>query len=761
MNLNWLKSFINVSNGQTEQYILVDVADKGKIQDIKSAIAQSETGLALDCLSALNIKSIENETILLNSRFQSLQNDQIAGILTSDEYRLQENRIHQDLLTLTGRLEKSLEPEKIIREIKVNLRKRYQKRYKDKLADRLPINIQCAYSIEGTGHEYAEVAFDKIVLTQNQVRENIEHIFDRHRGRLLIIGEPGAGKTTLLLQLAEALLQRPENRVPVILNLSTWRGQHKNLTHWLLHNVPAAAAVSRSMAKRLVLEDRLLPLFDGLDEVLAEHRNSCLKAISEYGDDANHQYVICSRTHEYGQTNGAPVFGQVKLLPLSQEQIIQHLENSTQPEARFLLNAVKTQPLLAKVIEAPFYFNTTQLLLASMKSLDDLDIRAENEVDMKEALVEKFIQEKLNTPIRWAFPAENSGKWLGFLAKNMEEKGLTNFELADLNLDWLGRKKWRYFLLGAIWIYLGILTYNSPLIDAGSGFISGAYNIQGSEMKNFISFDEPYRLVGLSISFVFWVFFSAKRFNTSGGIDWKFKNVTSKIRSNSLKWLIGAGLLFVTGKFTRQYVNVSLSETEGILFVLIAMFLLVGRNPLFWILFILIMISVGKAIHLMGYALQGIPFFFTYIMLAGLTRIIRAGIEWKKADKTDNPYSRILNTTKVQVLFFLVIMGSFALIFYILLMEISQKSPDTSTSDIDDLISMLLYFSTWLLIVKHFMLRFILAITSSLPYRLATFLKEMDARHIFESDGGSWRFRHKILQDYFVHKYSSTGIQNN
>ncbi|MDO8369049.1 MAG: NACHT domain-containing protein [Saprospiraceae bacterium] len=440
MNLNWLKSFLGVSKDQPEQYILVDIADKGKIQNIKSAIAQSETGLALDCLVALNIKSIENETIVLNARFQSLQNDQIKGILSSDEYRLQENRIHHDLLTLTGRLEKSLEPEKIIREIKVNLRKRYQKRYKDKLADRLPINIQCAYSIEGTGQEYAEVAFDEIVLTQNQVRENIEYIFDRHRGRLLIIGEPGAGKTTLLLQLAEALLQRPENRVPVILNLSTWRGQHKNLTHWLLHNIPAAAAVSKSMAKSLVLEDRLLPLFDGLDEVLAEHRNACLEAIADYGSDANHQYVICSRTQEYIQTSSAPVFGQVKLLPLSQEQIIQHLEISDQPEARFLLHAMKTRPLLAKAIEAPFYFNTAQLLLASMKSLNNLDIRANDEADMKAALVEKFVQEKLSVPIRWAFPAAKSGKWLGFLAKNMEERGLTNFELADLNLSWLGSK---------------------------------------------------------------------------------------------------------------------------------------------------------------------------------------------------------------------------------------------------------------------------------------------------------------------------------
>lgn len=36
------------------------------------------------------------------------------------------------------------------------------------------------------------------------------------------------------------------------------------------------------------------------------------------------------------------------------------------------------------------------------------------------------------------------------------------------------------------------------------------------------------------------------------------------------------------------------------------------------------------------------------------------------------------------------------------------------------------------------------------PKKPVHFLKEMTRRHILESDGASWRFRHRILQDYFV-----------
>ncbi len=727
MKFLWLKKLLGISEPTPETYIRVEVADKAKIEQIKVAVGLAETGRAIDLLHTLSISAIEKEVIALSGRHQSLQDDQRRGLLSNEDYRLQTNRLHHDLLALVTTLEKSLEPEKIIREIKENLRKRYQNRFYDKLADRQPINIQCAYSIEGTALERAQIAYDEIVLAQETVQSNLEHLFDRHRGRLLIIGDPGSGKTSLLLQLADALLRRRESRVPVILNLSTWKATHKTLHQWLLETVPSAAAVSRAMAKSLVLEDRLLPLFDGLDEVPTEHRNACLEAIAQYGRVADHQYVICSRTAEYTETVGAPVYGQIKLLPLTQEQIVQHLEKSDQPEARFLLHALRQQPVLARVVENPFYFNTTQLLLSSMKSMADLEIRAETEEQMKAELVEKFVAQQLDTPVRVEFPVEKSRKWLGFLAKKMEENGLVVFELVDLRLGWLEKSKWMYYVGGIFIIYFIMLLYNI------FGINSWSIN------QNIIA--------GLIVSIV-WLLFSSNNFKTVDRLMWSWKNINKQLKNELYPYfLIGfvGALLIIAIPKGNIY-------TKNILVVFLVF--LMGKNS------ITISISIILSVILLSIPdpnmntstsssndepIGVIPF----IILSFCSHILSSGFSAKNSIKINKPYRRILITSIYNLFPF--ILFTAIVIFIILKSIIGNKNYTIEyTVDVFKLITTLILFT---LFFKHFLLRIILLFQTHLPLRLATFLREMDARHLFESDGGSWRFRHKILQDYFVQQY--------
>ena len=57
-----------------------------------------------------------------------------------------------------------------------------------------------------------------------------------------------------------------------------------------------------------------------------------------------------------------------------------------------------------------------------------------------------------------------------------------------------------------------------------------------------------------------------------------------------------------------------------------------------------------------------------------------------------------------------------------------------------------LYFS----ILQHFHLRYLLHKKGALPLDLVDFLNEMTARHLLETDGATWRFRHRIIQDYFA-----------
>ncbi len=68
-----------------------------------------------------------------------------------------------------------------------------------------------------------------------------------------------------------------------------------------------------------------------------------------------------------------------------------------------------------------------------------------------------------------------------------------------------------------------------------------------------------------------------------------------------------------------------------------------------------------------------------------------------------------------------------------------------------------LYFS----IFQHLLLRYQLVKKGLLPLHLVTFLNEMSLRHILEFDGdphtgkggGAWRFRHRILQEWFAERW--------
>ncbi len=62
-------------------------------------------------------------------------------------------------------------------------------------------------------------------------------------------------------------------------------------------------------------------------------------------------------------------------------------------------------------------------------------------------------------------------------------------------------------------------------------------------------------------------------------------------------------------------------------------------------------------------------------------------------------------------------------------------------------------------IIEHFYVRLVLWKKGKLPFELVPFLKKMTDLGILESDGASWTFRHKILQDYLIN-YDESNIND-
>lgn len=404
---------------------------------------------------------------------------------------------------LTNALEPSLEAELI-----ANLKAKYQKRIDSKLAGRFPVNLRINASNTGTSEETAQ---NFITLQDEEVGPEIGEIFDRAKGRLLVIGLPGAGKTTLLLQLAVELLKRAESvpatsvaakppaanpvipaakaagTIPVLLNLATWRSEFGTFEEWLKRILPNELGASKALAEKIRANIPLVLLLDGLDEVPEADRNSCLEALGQYGMNDKIKFVVSSRITEYAAAIDARnINAQVEVSPLDAEQIELNLaaqSKEVRVGATALYKAIKEKdPLLKQAIENPFYLNTAQLLFASGKNWSEFGFVATDVVGRQKELVERFVGYALEHKLKRKYKPEQVKKWLGFLAGKMEAGGLRVFELVDIS-QWGG---WHvdskqpfavviiiYFLsMLMLGIPIAILFYMILVGEVNAGFVS-------------------------------------------------------------------------------------------------------------------------------------------------------------------------------------------------------------------------------------------------------------------------------------------------
>src|SRR5262249_28572714 len=127
--------------------------------------------------------------------------------------------------------------------------------------------------------------------------------------QLVVLGEPGAGKTVLAVLLTLGLLDdlQPGEPVPVLLPLSSWNPQHEHLHTWFAHKLHEeypglanATAYGPHAAQRLVAEERLIPVLDGLDETPPGLHTAAIDAVDQ-AIAGGRPLVITCRSAEYEQ----------------------------------------------------------------------------------------------------------------------------------------------------------------------------------------------------------------------------------------------------------------------------------------------------------------------------------------------------------------------------------------------------------------------------------------------------------------------------
>jgi len=123
--------------------------------------------------------------------------------------------------------------------------------------------------------------------------------------QIVVLGEPGAGKTALAVLLTLGLLTNPEpgEPVPVLLPLSSWDPESEHLYTWLAHKLTEeysglgnVAVYGPHAAQRLVADERVMPVLDGLDEMPLELQAAAIDAIDLATAGGRPLIVTCRRT---------------------------------------------------------------------------------------------------------------------------------------------------------------------------------------------------------------------------------------------------------------------------------------------------------------------------------------------------------------------------------------------------------------------------------------------------------------------------------
>ncbi|MEM9276025.1 MAG: NACHT domain-containing protein [Cyanobacteria bacterium P01_F01_bin.143] len=178
---------------------------------------------------------------------------------------------------------------------------------------------------------------------------------------LLILGDPGSGKTITLLQLAEKLVNQTEQDlskpIPVVFNLSSWGQKQQPIEKWLMEEFKDKYQVPKTWSEPWLEQEQLILLFDGLDEVRAEQRNACVRALNKFIATHNlTEIVVCSRVKDYeALSERLQLSSALCIKPLSSKQVYSFLD-----KAGDSLKGLKT--LLQQDIELEKFAQTPLIL---------------------------------------------------------------------------------------------------------------------------------------------------------------------------------------------------------------------------------------------------------------------------------------------------------------------------------------------------------------------------------------------------------------
>lgn len=273
-------------------------------------------------------------------------------------------------------------------------------------------------------------------------------IFDQlGEGRsLVILGEPGAGKTTTLLELARDLVNRAEQgidyRIPVVFNLSSWASKKQTIADWLVEELKTLYQVPHKVGRGWIEKQELLLLLDGLDEVEAKCRDSCVAALNAFHQNFRSEMIVTSRIQDYKALSNRLNFqAAIYLRSLTPEQIRYYLDSisTNLTGLRALLKGNRAVQDLAK---SPLMLNIMVLAYegVAVEGLPKTEVVEEWRKQLFDAYIEQMFCRPNRLKVEQRYSPAQSLRWLTWLAQGMKKESQTVFFIERMEPAWLQNK---------------------------------------------------------------------------------------------------------------------------------------------------------------------------------------------------------------------------------------------------------------------------------------------------------------------------------
>jgi hypothetical protein len=268
-----------------------------------------------------------------------------------------------------------------------------------------------------------------------------------------------------MLELAQELCNRAEQNdefpIPVLFNLSTWEVNQQLMKNWLVAELKSKYGIREDVAEEWVDEAKLLPMLDGLDEVESVRQESCVLAINQIiQSEYRPQYLVASSRSEeyYNYTTQLLLNGAIHIRSLTLDQIWSYLTRTGYLDLELWEPIIKNRKIL-DLASIPLFLSIIVLVYEEMPS-EMVRILNSND-NLTRNLLDAYVGQMLEREVRNSIQddvayAQNTHRWLIYLAKQLTAVHQTEFLIENIQPSWLISNKQKKRFRRLNWLIDGI-----------------------------------------------------------------------------------------------------------------------------------------------------------------------------------------------------------------------------------------------------------------------------------------------------------------